>query len=540
MIIMLFLLVCLAGISGQTVCAANASGNASLKRTSFKNKYTIYIGKSKQVKVSFRSGVRKSRIIWKSSRPSVAKVQVSKNGRVCRIKALKKGKTIISCYPKGKPGRKLTCMITVKKRVPKIKSLTFADNARVIYVGDKVKNSLTVKPSGAKKSKVTYTSSDPSVARVSAKGVVTGIKAGTARITVKSTDGSKKKASYKVIVRMISFAVSSAKIYIGDTYTNKLKNTINVAGATSIRWSSSDPSVATVDASGKVTGVGKGTAVITAKIQNQAGADVSYLLTVSLRIRKDSTKFIAHRGLSSAAPENTLRAFELAGAAGFWGAETDIRKTSDGHFILLHDATFSRMCGVSKKPENMTLEEIRALRITAGNQYETYKNDLRATVVPTLEEYLEVCKKYNMVPVIEIKMTYQRNTSDDLSMQNMEREDMEELFRITNAKMGSRPYMFIDFDYETLLVMQNVLPIENRPNITLQYISNSYDSKMHSVCELNGFEYDLKHTGITRTAVRNLRAQGSKVNLWTVDDRDQVENYIIDGIDYITTNKRFW
>lgn len=41
-------------------------------------------------------------------------------------------------------------------------------------------------------------------------------------------------------------------------------------------------------------------------------------------------RFVAHRGYSNYAPENSIPAFELAGKIGFWGIETDICETSDG------------------------------------------------------------------------------------------------------------------------------------------------------------------------------------------------------------------
>jgi glycerophosphoryl diester phosphodiesterase len=50
-------------------------------------------------------------------------------------------------------------------------------------------------------------------------------------------------------------------------------------------------------------------------------------------------KYIGHRGISDLAPENTLSAFELAGKLGFWGTECDVRTTSDGYWMLLHDDT---------------------------------------------------------------------------------------------------------------------------------------------------------------------------------------------------------
>ena len=71
--------------------------------------------------------------------------------------------------------------------------------------------------------------------------------------------------------------------------------------------------------------------------------------------------------------KNTIKAYELAGGAEFWGAETDVRMTKDKKFILQHDLTFKRLCGVDKKPEDMTLSEIQKLTIKSGNNISKYK-----------------------------------------------------------------------------------------------------------------------------------------------------------------------
>lgn len=110
-------------------------------------------------------------------------------------------------------------------------------------------------------------------------------------------------------------------------------------------------------------------------------------------------KFAAHRGLSAVAPENTIPAFELAGQAGAWGIETDIYQTTDGYFVCMHDDTVDRTTDGTGNIYEMTLEEVRALTITGGNNIENYSG----LKVPTLEEFLSVCKIYGCIPVIELK-----------------------------------------------------------------------------------------------------------------------------------------
>ena len=73
----------------------------------------------------------------------------------------------------------------------------------------------------------------------------------------------------------------------------------------------------------------------------------------------------AHRGLYEAdqsVPENSLPAFRRAVEAGY-GAELDVQMTSDGEVVVFHDDDLKRGCGVDGRICDMTLEELRALRL---------------------------------------------------------------------------------------------------------------------------------------------------------------------------------
>lgn len=104
--------------------------------------------------------------------------------------------------------------------------------------------------------------------------------------------------------------------------------------------------------------------------------------------------WIAHRGLNTQAPENTAKAFRLAGENGFWGCETDVwetRHAEDGSYdvVLNHDDSFRRVFDVDLKIKSLTAEEIRS--------------DSRLSEVCFFQEYLDICKQYGMVPIIELK-----------------------------------------------------------------------------------------------------------------------------------------
>ncbi len=114
---------------------------------------------------------------------------------------------------------------------------------------------------------------------------------------------------------------------------------------------------------------------------------------------KHVIKYIGHRGVGGLAPENTLPAFKLAGKLGFWGAECDVRTTLDGNWMILHDDTVDRMTNGTGQIKNLTLEKLQSLNIDSGINVAQYK-DLK---VPKLEDYLLTCKKWELMPVIEMK-----------------------------------------------------------------------------------------------------------------------------------------
>ena len=65
----------------------------------------------------------------------------------------------------------------------------------------------------------------------------------------------------------------------------------------------------------------------------------------TIRIQKKQTQLIAHRGLSGLEAENTLCAFVAAGNRSYFGIETDVHRTSDGQFIIVHDNDTARVAG---------------------------------------------------------------------------------------------------------------------------------------------------------------------------------------------------
>ena len=93
---------------------------------------------------------------------------------------------------------------------------------------------------------------------------------------------------------------------------------------------------------------------------------------------------IAHRGNHEEAHENTLEAIRNAISIGADFVELDVRRTKDGHHVLMHDRTVKRMTGASGSVSELTLAEIRALKISDAT-----RPNVSASKVPTFEEALD-------------------------------------------------------------------------------------------------------------------------------------------------------
>ena len=99
------------------------------------------------------------------------------------------------------------------------------------------------------------------------------------------------------------------------------------------------------------------------------------------------TKMVAHRGLSGIERENTCSAFVAAANRSYFGIETDVRITADGHYVLLHDNDTARNCIDSLEPEKSTFQSLRRLQYKDADE----SFDRGDLMMPTLQEYVKIC-----------------------------------------------------------------------------------------------------------------------------------------------------
>lgn len=255
---LLCLVLVITSIITQSVTTYAATGSVKSITLNVQSKLTMYIGSSKTIKVTGVTPKGSStKVLYESSAPDVVKV-TSKG----TMKALKAGSAIVTVTSSANKNVSKKIKVTVKNLV---KNST--ENKVVIPLD--MKKTLKLSPI-VKASNLSFRSGKKSVATVDSKGVVTGKKAGTAKITVKGVSGASKGAKQvitvyvaKKSVKSVSSNVSKKTLQVNKSF--RLKTTVNPTSAANVvTYKSSKSSVATVNANGKVTAKKAGTARITA------------------------------------------------------------------------------------------------------------------------------------------------------------------------------------------------------------------------------------------------------------------------------------
>lgn len=226
-------------------------------------------------------------------------------------------------------------------------------------------------------------------------------------------------------------------------------------------------------------------------------------------------KLIAHRGLSSKAPENTMPAFTLAALDDrYAGIECDVQTTKDGEFIVFHDEDLKRMTGKKKNIKALNLDELQAFTITAGRQVKKHPN----LKIPTLKAFLDLCLTHQKEAIVEVKHIHH----------------LEQLMPLI---------YWIETDYPDLKVtlisfqVTYLKYIRALSNIPLQLLVTQLTENLVYDARVNQLDLSLDHTIVNQKIINRLKKEGFKIGVWTVDYPSDQIRFEKMGIHYLTTNK---
>lgn len=234
----------------------------------------------------------------------------------------------------------------------------------------------------------------------------------------------------------------------------------------------------------------------------------------TVKINKKNCKMIAHRGLSGLETENTASAFVAAGNRSYYGIETDIHKTADGKFAVIHDFDLNRVGGENINVEESSISDIQKVILFDKNGLKS-RCDLR---VPILENYIDICKKYQKQGILELKSDFNE-------------EEIASIIAIIKERDYLDNITFISFVYSNLEKIRKALP-----NQSAQFLFEKITDEITEKLIKDKIDVDVHYGALSKESVELFHSNGLLVNCWTVDSKEKAEELVDMGVDFITTN----
>jgi len=207
-------------------------------------------------------------VSWTSNNPSIASVNAA--GVVTGVSA---GTATLTAQTQD-GGFTASSIVTVTNINIPVTSISVSPATVSVAPGSATTLSVLIAPANATNKAVTWSSSVPAVATVNASGVVTGVAPGSTVVTARTLDGGFTDSTVVTVTSIntpvTGLTLTPAAISLAVGSTASLTAAVTPANATNktVLWSSSAPTVATVNTSGVVTGIAAGTATITGKTQD--------------------------------------------------------------------------------------------------------------------------------------------------------------------------------------------------------------------------------------------------------------------------------
>ncbi len=225
---------------------------------------------------------------------------------------------------------------------------------------------------------------------------------------------------------------------------------------------------------------------------------------------KIDMELIAHRGGGDLGAENTIQGIKNAINAGASWTEIDVQRTKDGSYIINHDATFKRVAGINKTPMEMTLSEIKNLKVT--NEFSPNSS---AQPVPTLEEILDFCKGKIGV-FVELK-----EKSADTKM-------VDDVIKMIRDKNMLNECVILSLDYDIIKYTH-----DNYPEIKTGFL---YFFSIGDLADLNGDYLIMEEREASQSKVDKIHSIGKKAIVWTVNTPKSIDKFIKSNVDGIITD----
>jgi glycerophosphoryl diester phosphodiesterase len=226
-------------------------------------------------------------------------------------------------------------------------------------------------------------------------------------------------------------------------------------------------------------------------------------------VNSDETEVLAHRGFIQGGVENTLPALQAAAKAGADRVEFDVMETKDGKFVVMHDANLKRLAGRNLNVKDLTQEELTKITVRAGAM---------EAKIPTLEEWIQLSIQLNLPQLLEIKL--HGGETPDL---------VPRLLAVLDRAGVTEHYTYHTLSREVLDELKRL-----RPQLVVGFI---VPINFGGVPDVSADFLVIEQQSYSSQFVRQAWGAGYNVIVWTVDDEQQMRNYMDAAVDGIITDR---
>ena len=239
-----------------------------------------------------------------------------------------------------------------------------------------------------------------------------------------------------------------------------------------------------------------------------------------------SCNIIAHRGANRRAPQNTLPAFQKALDIGCDGFETDVHLSKDGVPVICHNDTIDATSDGSGAISDLTLEQLKSYDFGSY-----FSKEFAGTTLPTLDEFLELAKTGGLkILNIELKKEPDDARRDELvtkTLDAVEQHGLNDILLISSfcpkiLKLVKQKNPVIQtaylYPFGYFHAIQVVLP----PILRMKDL-NCAASHPHKASIIGNY-------------VDQCHKNGLAVNVWTVDEAEEIRKMLRAGVDGIITD----
>lgn len=235
---------------------------------------------------------------------------------------------------------------------------------------------------------------------------------------------------------------------------------------------------------------------------------VTIMACIACNTLDAQTQIIAHRGYwdTAGSAQNSITSLKLADKIGCYGSEFDVHLTKDNKIVVFHD------------------NDVHKIAIQTHDYKTIKKFPLKnGETIPTLDEYLEAAKPLTTRLILEIKQQYSKSHEDSL---------VDQTVAMVKAKGLQQRTEYISFSKNACERLHQLCP-----DAKIAYLNGDWDPQTSKAKGMTGIDYNAQVLALHPDWIKECHDLGLTVNVWTVNDINDIDQWIKAGIDFITTNK---